>query len=83
MHGTYAEDSWLGQTFSDREDSQIPSPSNRLLRELTGEGSGSGIGEGGGYANGGGGGYVGENGQTPYVYTIGSYFPDRPVFFFP
>jgi hypothetical protein len=33
--------------------------------------------------DGGGGGYVGENGQTPYVYTIGSYFPDRPVFFFP
>jgi hypothetical protein len=50
---------------------------------LTGEGSGSDIGEGGGYANEGGGGYVDENGQTSYVYTIGSYFPDRPVSFFP
>jgi hypothetical protein len=50
---------------------------------LTGESSGSDIGEGGGYANEGGGGYVGENGQTPYVCTIGSYFPDRPISFFP
>jgi hypothetical protein len=59
------------------------SEANGATGELTGEGSGSGTGEGGGYANGGGGGYIGENGQTPYVYTIGSYFPDRPTSFFP
>jgi hypothetical protein len=47
--------------------------------ELTGEASGSGEGDGGGYATGGGGGFVAENGQTPYVYEIGTYFPGRPA----
>jgi hypothetical protein len=46
--------------------------------DATGQGSGTGAGTGGGYANGGGGGFIGENGEDPYVYEVGTYIPAKP-----
>jgi hypothetical protein len=52
------------------------------VSDITGVGDGTGTGQGGGNANGGGGGFISENGDTPFVYTVGEYFPEEapPVF---
>jgi hypothetical protein len=54
--------------------------------EILGEGNAVTEGDGGGYANGGGGGFIAEDGIEPYVYQVGTFFPDvpaSPIFFSP